>query len=98
MIEIDKLSDQRPRQGLADRGLARAHHANQKNRAVMGQRTCALGQILGLNRGIRVAGGGWLGRKRFIIHTFIIPLTDQSLKLIGANPRKTFKMIGNEQI
>jgi hypothetical protein len=25
-------------------------------------------------------------------------LTDQSLKLIGANPRKTFKMIGNEQI
>jgi hypothetical protein len=25
-------------------------------------------------------------------------LTDQSLKLIGANPHKTFKMIGNEQI
>jgi hypothetical protein len=64
----------------------------------MGQRTCALGQILHLSRGIRVARGGWLGPKRFIIHAIIIPLTANSLKLIGANPHKTFKMFGNEQI
>jgi hypothetical protein len=98
MIKINKRSLQHSSQGSADGGLASTHHTDQKNRTVVTQQACVLRQILRIDRGIQLAGRGGLGRQRFSIHAFIIPLTAQSLKLIRANPRKTFKMIVNEQI
>ena len=98
MIKIDELSMQYPGKCTSNGGLASTHHPDQKDRDVMGQRACRLGQILRVEGRIRVAGGVRLGRKRFSIHDVIIPLTAQRPKQIRANPRKTFKMFGNEQI
>jgi hypothetical protein len=98
MIKIDKLSVQDSGKRLSNGGFAGTHHADQKNWTVMLQRTCTLGQVLGVGRGVRVTSGVRFGRKRFNIHAHIIPLTAPSLKWIRANPLKTFKMSGNEQI